>query len=193
MLTKTQVSHYIDVQTKLPPNRTKSPKYRNLSIQEIVLLDLPDHLDSLPVTLDPHDLGVIIRCRPGFSDGPESVSGDIELAVDAVDGISNPCLLQGFVLGQSLPTCLGLVLHVADLVAPDLIPVNDFDADGTGNLHHISSYFRLPALFWFMNEIGVYIVFCHQFSTYLVGSFPFIISLGISRAVIWAHDCFLVT
>ena len=39
MLTKKMVSHYIDVQTKLPPNRTKTPKYRDLSIQEIVLLN----------------------------------------------------------------------------------------------------------------------------------------------------------
>ena len=52
MLTKKQVSHYIDVQTKLPPNRTKSPKYRSLSIQEIVLLDLPNKETQNPLNIN---------------------------------------------------------------------------------------------------------------------------------------------
>jgi len=39
-ITKTEVSHYIDVQTKLPPNRKKSPKYRDLSIKEVMKLKL---------------------------------------------------------------------------------------------------------------------------------------------------------
>ena len=36
------MSDYIDVQTKLPPNRKKSPQYRDLSIQQLLELDLPD-------------------------------------------------------------------------------------------------------------------------------------------------------
>jgi len=39
-ITKNEVSHYIDVQTKLPPNRKKSPKYRDLSIKEVMKLKL---------------------------------------------------------------------------------------------------------------------------------------------------------
>jgi len=39
-ITKNEVSHYIDVQTKLPPNRKKSPKYRDLSINEVMKLKL---------------------------------------------------------------------------------------------------------------------------------------------------------
>ena len=39
-ITKKEVSHYIDVQTKLPPNRKKSPKYRDLSINEVMKLKL---------------------------------------------------------------------------------------------------------------------------------------------------------
>ena len=39
-VTKKEVSYYIDVQTKLPPSRKKSVKYRNLSIREILDLKL---------------------------------------------------------------------------------------------------------------------------------------------------------
>ena len=39
-ITKNEVSHYIDVQTKRPPNRKKSPKYRDLSIKEVMKLKL---------------------------------------------------------------------------------------------------------------------------------------------------------
>ena len=39
-ITKNEVSHYIDVQTKLPPNRKKSPKYRDLNIKEVMKLEL---------------------------------------------------------------------------------------------------------------------------------------------------------
>ena len=39
-ITKKEVSHYIDVQTKLPPNRKKSPKYRDLTIKEVMGLKL---------------------------------------------------------------------------------------------------------------------------------------------------------
>ena len=39
-ITKKEVSHYIDVQIKLPPNRKKSPKYRDLSILEVMELNL---------------------------------------------------------------------------------------------------------------------------------------------------------
>ena len=41
-LSKQVVSDYIDVQTKLPPNRKKSPQYRDLSIQQLLELNLPD-------------------------------------------------------------------------------------------------------------------------------------------------------
>ena len=39
-VTKKEVSYYIDVQTKLPPNRKKSPKYRDLTIKEVMELNL---------------------------------------------------------------------------------------------------------------------------------------------------------
>jgi len=39
-ITKKEVSNYIDVQIKLPPNRKKSPKYRDLSIKEVMELNL---------------------------------------------------------------------------------------------------------------------------------------------------------
>ena len=39
-ITKKEVSHYTDVQTKLPPNRKKSPKYRDLTIKEVMGLNL---------------------------------------------------------------------------------------------------------------------------------------------------------
>ena len=41
-VTKKEVSYYIDVQIKLPPNRKKSPKYKDLSIQEMVEKNLPE-------------------------------------------------------------------------------------------------------------------------------------------------------
>ena len=41
-VTKKEVSYYIDVQIKLPPNRKKSPKYKDLSIQELVEKNLPE-------------------------------------------------------------------------------------------------------------------------------------------------------
>jgi integrase len=39
-VTKREVSNYIDIQTKLPPNRKKSPKYRDLTIKEVMELNL---------------------------------------------------------------------------------------------------------------------------------------------------------
>jgi hypothetical protein len=39
-VTKREVSSYIDIQTKLPPNRKKSPKYRDLTIKEVMELNL---------------------------------------------------------------------------------------------------------------------------------------------------------
>jgi len=39
-ITKKEVSNYIDVQIKLPPNRKESPKYRDLSIKEVMELNL---------------------------------------------------------------------------------------------------------------------------------------------------------
>ena len=50
MLTKKMVSNYIDAQPKLPPNRRKSPKYKDLSIQDLVDLNLPD--DKTQTTLN---------------------------------------------------------------------------------------------------------------------------------------------
>ena len=41
-ITKKEVSYYIDVQIKLPPNRKKSPKYKDLSFQQLVEKDLPE-------------------------------------------------------------------------------------------------------------------------------------------------------
>ncbi len=41
-ITKKEVSYYIDVQIKLPPNRKKSPKYKDLSIKELVEKNLPE-------------------------------------------------------------------------------------------------------------------------------------------------------
>ena len=52
MLTKKLVSHYIDVQTKLPPNRRKSPKYKGLSIQEVVDLNLSDKETQNPQNIN---------------------------------------------------------------------------------------------------------------------------------------------
>ena len=42
-MTKKEVNHYIDVQSKLPPNRKKSPKYRDHSISELVEKNLPEN------------------------------------------------------------------------------------------------------------------------------------------------------
>jgi len=51
-ITKKEVSYYIDVQTKLPPNRTKSPKYRELSIREIVELNLSKKETQTPQNIN---------------------------------------------------------------------------------------------------------------------------------------------
>ena len=42
LLTKKEVNCYIDIQSKLPPNRKKSPKYRESSISELVGMNLPE-------------------------------------------------------------------------------------------------------------------------------------------------------
>jgi len=34
------INHFIDIQMKLPPNRTKTPKYRDLGIKNLVDLNL---------------------------------------------------------------------------------------------------------------------------------------------------------
>jgi len=41
-ITEKEVSFYIDIQTKLPPNRKKNPKYRDLSIKEVIELNLSE-------------------------------------------------------------------------------------------------------------------------------------------------------
>ena len=41
-VTKKEVSFYIDIQTKLPPNRKKNHKYRDLSIKELIELNLSE-------------------------------------------------------------------------------------------------------------------------------------------------------
>jgi len=51
-ITKNEVSHYIDVQTKLPPNRKKSPKYRDLSIKEVMKLELSQEEIQTPQNIN---------------------------------------------------------------------------------------------------------------------------------------------
>ena len=51
-LSKQVVSDYIDVQTKLPPNRKKSPQYRDLSIQQLLELNLPDKETQTPQNIN---------------------------------------------------------------------------------------------------------------------------------------------
>ena len=51
-ITKKEVSYYIDVQTKLPPNRRKSPKYRELSIQQLVEKNLPEKETQTPQNIN---------------------------------------------------------------------------------------------------------------------------------------------
>ena len=46
-VTKKEVSFYIDIQTKLPPNRKKNPKYRDLSIKEVIELNLTEKENPL--------------------------------------------------------------------------------------------------------------------------------------------------
>ena len=41
-VTKKEVSFYIDIQTKLPPNRKVNSKYRDLSIKEVIELNLSE-------------------------------------------------------------------------------------------------------------------------------------------------------
>ena len=52
LLSKKMVSNYIDVQTKLPPNRRKSPKYKDLSIQDLVDLNLPEDKTQTPLNIN---------------------------------------------------------------------------------------------------------------------------------------------
>ncbi len=52
LLSKKMVSNYIDVQTKLPPNRRKSPKYRDSSIQDLVDLNLPEDKTQTPLNIN---------------------------------------------------------------------------------------------------------------------------------------------
>ena len=52
LLSKKMVSNYIDVQTKLPPNRNKSPKYRGSSIQDLVDLNLPEDKTQTPLNIN---------------------------------------------------------------------------------------------------------------------------------------------
>ena len=51
-VTKKEVSRYIDVQTKLPPNRKKSPKYRDLSINEVVDKNLSQKETQTPQNIN---------------------------------------------------------------------------------------------------------------------------------------------
>ena len=52
LLTKKMVSNYIDIQIKLPPNKNKSPKYRDLIIQDLVDLNLPDDKTQTPLNIN---------------------------------------------------------------------------------------------------------------------------------------------
>ena len=51
-ITKKEVSYYIDVQTKLPPNRKKSPKYRDLTIKEVMELNLSQKETQTPQNIN---------------------------------------------------------------------------------------------------------------------------------------------
>ena len=51
-VTKKEVSYYIDVQTKLPPNRKKSQKYRDLTIKEVMELNLPQKETQTPQNIN---------------------------------------------------------------------------------------------------------------------------------------------
>ena len=51
-VTKREVSNYIDIQTKLPPNRTKSQKYRDLTIKEVMELNLPQKETQTPQNIN---------------------------------------------------------------------------------------------------------------------------------------------
>ena len=51
-VTKREVSNYIDIQTKLPLNRTKSQKYRDLTIKEVMELNLPQKETQTPQNIN---------------------------------------------------------------------------------------------------------------------------------------------
>ena len=51
-LTKKEVNAYIDIQTKLPPHRNKNPKYRDLSIEQLLELDLSDKETQTPQNIN---------------------------------------------------------------------------------------------------------------------------------------------
>ena len=51
-LTKKEVNHYIDVQTKLPPNRKKTVKYKNLSIAELLEMNLTQDEVQIPQNIN---------------------------------------------------------------------------------------------------------------------------------------------
>ena len=51
-VTKKEVSHYIDIQTKLPTNRKKSPKYRDSNIQQLVEMNLSDEETQSPQNIN---------------------------------------------------------------------------------------------------------------------------------------------
>ena len=51
-VTKKEVSSYIDVQTKLPPNRKKSQKYRDLTIKQVMELNLSQKETQTPQNIN---------------------------------------------------------------------------------------------------------------------------------------------
>ncbi len=51
-ITKKEVSSYIDVQTKLPPNRKKSKKYRDNNIKQLVEMNLPEEEIQTPQNIN---------------------------------------------------------------------------------------------------------------------------------------------
>ena len=51
-VTKKEVSFYIDIQTKLPPNRKKNPKYRDMSIKEVIELNLSEKEVQTPQNIN---------------------------------------------------------------------------------------------------------------------------------------------
>lgn len=51
-VTKKEVSHYIDILTKLPTNRKKSPKYRDSNIQQLAEMNLSDEETQSPQNIN---------------------------------------------------------------------------------------------------------------------------------------------
>lgn len=51
-VTKKEVSFYIDIQNKLPPNRKKNPKFRDMNIKEVIELNLSEKEVQTPQNIN---------------------------------------------------------------------------------------------------------------------------------------------